>query len=227
VPGEPVLFIHGVGRAGRAAWPHQHVLERDHTCIWLPRVAPGDPPARVVALARDLLDRPAHVVAHSYGGVAALQLAERHPDVVRSLALVEPAALALSRDAPHTRAHVEVMEPVFARAHDAATDDLEFSRLFSNASGLPAPEVPDDVLAVMTRQLRATAPPWTLTVDASVVAHTPTLVVVGALDTMYGEAAAVLSAHGADRVVIEGTGHRPHDDERFGDVLQHFWSVVA
>ena len=40
-----------------------------------------------------------HVVAHSYGGVVALQLARSHPAGVRSLTLIEPVAFHLLRDA--------------------------------------------------------------------------------------------------------------------------------
>lgn len=226
MPATPALFLHGAGRAGRAAWPHQHALEGERPCLWLPRVAPGDPPDRVVALARDLVDRPAHVVAHSYGGLAALRLAERHPALVRSLTLVELAALALSADAPHTRAHVATMGPVLARADDPATDDREFSRLFAAAMGVPVPDLPPDELASVTRQLRATAPPWTQAVDASVPWRVPTLVVVGGLGTMYDEVSAVLAAHGAERAVLDGAGRRPHDDERFAGLLSGFWATV-
>ena len=222
----PALFIHGAGRAGRAAWPAQHAVERDRPCLWLPRVAPGDPPGRTLAFAAELLDRPAHVVGHSYGGVIALGLAERRPDLVRSLVLVEPAALRLALGSPRTHEHVEALAPVFARAHDSATDDTEFSRLFGEASGIPAPDVPPEVLTAMTRQLRATVPPWTLPVDPTVVARTPTLVVTGSTDTMYAEVADVLQAHGADRVLLDGTGHRPHDDERFAPLLDGFWAAA-
>lgn len=226
VPAAPVLFVHGAGKAGRAAWPAQHGLERERACVWLPRVAAGDPPDRMVALASSLLDRPAHVVAHSYGGLTALRLAEQHPDLVRSLTLVEPAALALSLNALHTRTHVDAMRPVFARAADDATDDREFSRLFAEAVGRPAPDVTDEVLTALVGQLRATLPPWSVPVDATVVARTPTLVFLGSLDTMYGEVSEALVVRGADRAVLEGTGHRPHDDERFAGVLDGFWRVV-
>jgi pimeloyl-ACP methyl ester carboxylesterase len=226
VPQTPALFIHGVGRAGRAAWPHQHALERDRPCLWLPRVAPGDPPARMLALAEALLDGPAHVVAHSYGALAALRLAQVRPELARSLTLVEPAALHLSRGAPHTEQHVAAMEPVFARARDRGMDDREFSRLFAEANGMPVPDVPADVLASLVAQLRATAPPWTLPVDASVAARTPVLVVAGAMDTMYGEVAETLRHQGAELVVLDGTGHRPHDDERFAPVMARFWAAV-
>ena len=45
-----------------------------------------------------LLDGPAHVVGHSYGGFLALQLALSRPDHVKSLAVYEPVAFALLDD---------------------------------------------------------------------------------------------------------------------------------
>lgn len=45
-------------------------------------------------MARDmavgLLDRPAHIVGHSYGAYLALRIAVDHPELVRSLTLIEP-----------------------------------------------------------------------------------------------------------------------------------------
>jgi pimeloyl-ACP methyl ester carboxylesterase len=38
------------------------------------------------------LDRPAHLVGHSYGGALAIHIARRHPDLVKSLCLYEPTA---------------------------------------------------------------------------------------------------------------------------------------
>ena len=65
----------------------------------------------------------AHIVGHSYGGVIALQLALDAPQAVHSLALLEPALLAV----PSAPQFVEAMEPVLqmyqagdkARAVDA------------------------------------------------------------------------------------------------------------
>jgi pimeloyl-ACP methyl ester carboxylesterase len=42
-----------------------------------------------------LLDEPAHLVGHSYGGFLALQLALRRPDLVRSIAVYEPVAFGI------------------------------------------------------------------------------------------------------------------------------------
>jgi pimeloyl-ACP methyl ester carboxylesterase len=44
-----------------------------------------------------------HLIAHSYGGYAALFLATRHPELVRSLVLAEPAVLCWGADRPSDR----------------------------------------------------------------------------------------------------------------------------
>ncbi len=44
----------------------------------------------------------AHVVGHSYGGVVALYIAARHPELVRSLILIEPSAFWLAPEDPAT-----------------------------------------------------------------------------------------------------------------------------
>lgn len=48
-----------------------------------------------VAYLESLLDAPAHLVGHSYGGFLALQLALKRPDLVRSIAAYEPVAFGI------------------------------------------------------------------------------------------------------------------------------------
>src|SRR5665647_192323 len=96
MPTVRTVFLHGAGRAGRAAWAAQSAVEQDGW-LFLDRGPSGDVPStdarRIVAA----LDGSGHVVAASYGGVAAMLAAEQHPEAVRSLVLFEPACFSLAR----------------------------------------------------------------------------------------------------------------------------------
>ncbi|HEY5949001.1 MAG TPA: alpha/beta fold hydrolase [Kofleriaceae bacterium] len=62
-----------------------------------------------------MLDEPAHVVGHSYGGLLALQLALAVPDRVRSLALYEPVAFGVLDEPQDQPARDEVAQlPAYA-----------------------------------------------------------------------------------------------------------------
>jgi pimeloyl-ACP methyl ester carboxylesterase len=56
--------------------------------------------ADVAALIESWGHSPIDVVGHSYGGVVAVQLAQARPDLVRRLALVEPALRGILRTSP-------------------------------------------------------------------------------------------------------------------------------
>jgi pimeloyl-ACP methyl ester carboxylesterase len=100
--GPPVLLLHGFGGA---AWnwtevapllPGRRVLILD-----LPGHGGSSPlPAPSLAGFADavasILDEPAGVVGHSLGGVVALRLAERRPELVRGLVLAAPAGISSS-----------------------------------------------------------------------------------------------------------------------------------
>lgn len=51
--------------------------------------------ARVIEKCLKLTDKPAHVVAHSYGGAMALEAARVNPERIKSLTLIEPASFHL------------------------------------------------------------------------------------------------------------------------------------
>ncbi len=104
--GEPVVFIHGafIADAFRPLLAEPSLANRYRRILYHRRGYAGSSRAteplsisRQAADCRALLsylgvDR-AHVVGHSYGGAVALQLALDSPDVVHSLALLEPALL--------------------------------------------------------------------------------------------------------------------------------------
>lgn len=104
--GEPVVFIHGalIASAFRPLLGQQRLAAAFRLITYHRRgysdSTPVTGPAsieRQAADCRELLRRlsveRAHVVGHSYGGVVALQLALDAPDVVHSLALLEPALM--------------------------------------------------------------------------------------------------------------------------------------
>lgn len=222
----PVVFIHGAGRSGVSAWPGQQHLAAERECLFLERLTAGDDPDAVVTDLARRFDSAVHVVGHSYGGVTAMMMAATRPDLVASLTLVEPAALALSAQAPHSAAHIATLAPVFERAGDAGVTARQFAALFAEANGTPLPDVPDQVLETLTTQLRTLRPPWTVPVDAKVVSGIPTLVIIGDDGGMYAEIAQVLARHGATVREFPGSGHRPHDGEEATGLMVRHWSDV-
>jgi pimeloyl-ACP methyl ester carboxylesterase len=103
--GEPVVFVHGIPTDYRAWGAQVDALSRRYRVVTLsrryaaPNVREGDVSDSTVgnngADLKGFIDRldagPVHLVGHSYGGFVAAYIAADHPDVVKSLVLVEPA----------------------------------------------------------------------------------------------------------------------------------------
>jgi non-heme chloroperoxidase len=107
--GEPVVFSHGIPTDYRAWNLQVDQLSKDHRTFCYsrryayPNVRMGDVRDSTVAnnaadlgaLIGKLNVGPVHLVGHSYGGFTAAYLAADHPELVRSLVLVEPAIATL------------------------------------------------------------------------------------------------------------------------------------
>jgi len=102
--GEPVLFVHGIPTDYRAWNAQVPEFAKSHRAIAVsrryasPNKRKGDLSDSTVgnnaADMKSLIERlgiaPVNLVGHSYGGFATAFLAADHPDLVRSLVLVEP-----------------------------------------------------------------------------------------------------------------------------------------
>lgn len=99
--GDPVVYLHGLGCSSLDSWaPLLHRMARPAWLVDLLGHGLSDRPHDFSyglvdhsdAVARHLASSPGSmdVIAHSLGGSIAVMLAARHPNLVRSLVLVEP-----------------------------------------------------------------------------------------------------------------------------------------
>jgi pimeloyl-ACP methyl ester carboxylesterase len=96
--GPLVVLVHGVMDRSNGMLRTRRIIQPDHRVVRYDRrgygrsqgVAPdGDFGRQVDDLAEVLAGRPAVVVGHSFGGVIALALAQRRPDLIRSVVAYE------------------------------------------------------------------------------------------------------------------------------------------
>lgn len=222
---ERIVFVHGGGSFGAAAWPRQHGLSLDFDCLFLRRHGfdadveplPTDH-TEDQRLITEALGGGGHLVAHSQGAVSAMLTAVERPDLVRSLTLVEPACLSLTADLPATAAHIELVAPLFAR-RDTLSDE-EFLQQFVRLTFSSEAEQPDtQEVKRSARRLRLQDPPWTAPLH--IVPGVPTLVLTGGWEPLYEEVAQYLAGTGSRHRVTPG-GHRPHDTPEGDAVVRAF-----
>lgn len=221
---ERVVFVHGAGSFGAAAWPKQHGLSLQFDCLYVRRhgfSATEEPlptdHGRDLEIIADALGGGGHVVAHSQGAVSAMMLAVDRPDLVHSLTLVEPACFSLTADLPATAAHIALMEPLLA-GRDALSDD-DFLQEFVRRAfpGDARTSSADDIRGAA--RLRLQGPPWEA--PLSIVPGVPTFVLTGGWEPLYEEVAEYLAGTGALHRQAPG-GHRPHDTSVGRALLRDF-----
>jgi pimeloyl-ACP methyl ester carboxylesterase len=241
--GPPAVLVHGSFGWGEETWHAQRPLAAAHELRLVDRRGYGaSPPAGRADFDRDaddvagLLDEPAHVLGHSYGGVVALLAAARRPDSVRSLAVIEPPAIGLLSGDPLAESFIAELDVAARESRDA--DD--YRARFLQGFGFPAPKV-----RLEGQALEAAATSWRerppseaeLPLARLAAAPYPKLVVRGGWDKAPASAqerAGLLFARicdilvrelDAESAVFPGAAHRPQElGEPFNQLLRDFWS---
>ncbi|WP_344953756.1 alpha/beta hydrolase [Actinomadura miaoliensis] len=180
----------------------------------------------------------AHLVGHSYGGVAAMLAAARRPDLVRSLTLIQPGALRPAADHP-------VVAEALRRSRQATAElppDLspeDYLRMSTEGLGLPMPEPTPERLRA-TRAAMRERPCWDADVPLQPLADAswPTLIITGtwedapeAYRRYAGEPLLAAADFIADRIGAERLrvpGFYPHTEQPalINDALRDLWRRV-
>ena len=194
--------------------------------------------ATVYEAARRCLTEPMDVIGHSFGGATALRLAVEHPELVRSLTMIEPVFFCIAQaDAPEVaQAQIAQSQPFYdlILAGDMEGAARTFNRSWSDRARWA--DMPEQVRAAMTRAIHVVpgSHPFLFGDNANLVArlsqaHMPTLLVRGAETD---EAVCVTNAGLARRlpnareVVMQNAGHmapitHPAD---MADLLRELWA---
>lgn len=243
--GPTVLCLHGIGSGSASFQPQVDELAGDLRLLaWdAPGYAksadpdgPLDLDAYADAAASVLRERaagPAHVLGVSWGGVVAMRLARRHPELVRSLVLADSSRGSglTEEQAAAMRSRVTELRELGPRAFAAARGP----RLVSPAA--PA-ELVERVVETMAGSVRLPGYGWAAESMAATdldpelaELRVPTLVLCGAEDTVTGPAESQAIAGGipdAVFVTIRGAGHLANQEapESFNAWLSAFVHIV-
>lgn len=243
--GPTLLCLHGIGSSSASFQPQQDELAGDFRLLaWdAPGYAKSSDPDEpldldgyadaAAAVVRDRSAGPAHVVGVSWGGVVAMRLARRHPDVVRSLVLADSSrgsALTLER-ARAMRERATELHALGARAFA----ERRGPRLVSSAA--PA-ELVERVVDTMAGSVRLPGYAYAAESMAATDLTTelgrlrvPTLVLCGAEDAVTGPDESQAIAGGipdAVFVTLRGAGHLANQEapDSFNAWLSAFVHIV-
>lgn len=248
----PAVFAHGVlswGSDDRYGFGHQRALATHRRLVLMDRRGHGDSPDLVGPYRTDyavdaediieLLGDGAHLVGHSYGGVAAMLAASARPDLVRSLCLIQPGSLRVAENEPLVRDALARARASTATLPDGLTA-ADYLRLSTEPVGMPTPPATPERLRVAWTSMRE-RPCWDAEIDLSPLAAAPwpASVIIGDWAgapaeylRLVGEpltaAARVLAARiGAELVTVPGFYPQTQQPEAINDALTTLWAMAS
>jgi pimeloyl-ACP methyl ester carboxylesterase len=254
--GPPVVLLHCGGQSGRqwdrvvAALAHRYRLVvpdffgfGETSCWRDSETLSHDDQALLAAEAvRRAVGGSAHLVGHSYGGACAIRLYHYHPELVDSLAVIEPAALNLLAEAGEPELHTEslrIARSFIAKADegrdeeawrefidhynsdgvwDAASDRAKF-RLLAQTAGTAATLRSNFGNGTTLQHCRDIAVPVTVVSGETTSAYNRRVA-----DLIHGE------IQDSERVVIPGAGHMSpltHPEPTIAMIERHLARVAA
>lgn len=210
-----LLFVHGSVVNADLTWSAQKPLAKQFE-IAAPnrRGFPPGPDVEHVDFEDEavwleqFLEPGAHLVGHSYGGVIALLAAARHPELVRSLTVIEPPAFGVARGIP---AADEFMGRIEEHWTSGPRDPGEFLRGFLALVGSSTPPgnfTPELLQGARTLMVERSPAEAVIPLDDLARAPFPKLVVSGGHSAAFEAVCDVLEQRlGIERAVLPGAGH--------------------
>ena len=233
--GPRVVLIHGAMTGGPETWSRQRPLAERWQLVVVtrPGFAPSPPEPdsdfeRDAAAVAELLEEPAHVVGHSYGGLIALLAANERQDSVRSLTVIEPAVMSLRRGDADVEASIANHLSLLA-THGA--DPRAFLAAFTESLGGDPSTVPDPLPEPLRQNVELLMHerfPWEAVIPTESLSQAsfPKLIVSGGYSDMQEALCDDLAARlgdSVDRVALPGRGHVvQRTGAPFNDRLEHF-----
>ena len=170
------------------------------------------------------LDHGTHLVGHSYGGIVSLLAAAQHPELVRSLTVVEPPCFGVARGRPGVD---ELVARIDAHWAEGSRDPAEFLRGFLTLIGSSIPRgefTPELLQGARTLMVERHPAEAVIPFDRLAPAPFPKLVVSGGHSAAFDSVCDVLEDRlGAERAVLPGAGHSVQRlGEPFNELLASF-----
>lgn len=224
--GPQVVLIHGSLFSAEVTWSAQRALGERWTVLVPNRRGFGDsPPAEGEDFEVDagdiieLLEEPAHVVGHSYGGIVGMLAAARAPHLVRSLTVIEAPVYQVAAHIPEVASYLQRSK----ERQDRPRDPEAFLREFL---GPREGGYSQDLLQgaqLMLNQRR----PWEADIPFDQLANAPfpkLVISVGHSPIHETTCDAVAERLAAERTVLRGKGHVVQRADGFHEALEAFFA---